>query len=66
MPTNGSYLLWAPLIRATKQGEPTVVTDTLTISSNDTAERPEPLEIMDRIIDRIDTAPPEELKHGWQ
>jgi len=66
MPTNGSYLLCAPFIRATKQGEPTVMTDTLTISGSDTAEEPEPLEIMDHIIDRINTVPPEELKHDWQ
>jgi len=57
MPTNGSHLLLAPLVRAAEQRGPAIMTDTMATLSSDTAEKPEPLELTDHIVDHVRTDP---------
>jgi len=65
-PTNGFHVLKASLMIAADQGGSTVVADITTIFGGNIAEEPKPLELADRVVDRIRTDLVEALTAIWQ
>ena len=57
MQREGFHLTYAPPITTAGEGGPTVMTDTVAVLGSDMTEEPEPLELVDRVTDRIGTDP---------